>query len=69
MIVKAKNKYMAFILPPIIMYVLDYLTQTAAQTYSFDGDRSRFTTQKRAVIFHQDFACNSFNCLQANSRN
>ena len=34
MIVKAKNKYMAFILPPIIMYVLDYLTQTAAQTYS-----------------------------------
>lgn len=33
MIVKAKNKYMAFILPPIIMYVLDYLTQTAAQTY------------------------------------
>ena len=36
---------------------------------SFDGDRSRFTTQKRAVIFHQDFACNSFNCLQANSRN
>lgn len=31
---KAKNKYMAFILPPIIMYVLDYLTQTAAQTYS-----------------------------------
>ena len=29
MIMKPKNKYLAFILPPLLMYALDYVTQIA----------------------------------------
>ena len=34
MMIKLKNKYLAFILPPLVMYFLDYVTQIIANTYS-----------------------------------
>ena len=34
MIIKPKNKYLALILPPLIMYLFDYVTQLMAIRYS-----------------------------------
>lgn len=33
MIVKPKNKYLAFVLPPLIMYVLNYITDRVSEEY------------------------------------
>lgn len=57
MIVKAKNKYMAFILPPIIMYVLDYLTQTAAQTYILILDEPFNALDEKSVLLLRKLLC------------